>query len=160
MFQIGDKVVHPMHGAGIVDSIIRKKVDGAVHDYYQLKMPFGEMMVLVPIEHCSEIGVRAISTPEQMEEVLNSFPTLKAEINPNWNHRYRENLMRLKSGDMHEVAWVVKSLSDRDQSRGLSTGERKMLYSARQIMVSEMVLATGCTYEAAESKISMALAAR
>lgn len=150
MFQIGDKIVHPMHGAGIIESIVTKKVNGVVRDYYTLKLPVRAMLVMIPVENCAEVGVRAIVDPQTASEVLESFPSLQVELPQNWNRRYRENMDRLKSGKLLEVARVVKGLMLRDLSHGLSTGERKMLHSARQILVSEIALATGCAYEAVE----------
>jgi len=159
MFQVGDKVVHPMHGAGVIDSVVKKKVDGVVREYYILKIPLGGMMVLVPTDHCDEIGVRAVSQQEKIEDVLSSVSSLDVESDTNWNRRYRENLVRLKSGDLYEVARVIKALALRDGTRGLSTGERKMLHTARQILASEIVVVTDCTYDAAEARITGALAA-
>lgn len=158
MFQIGDKVVHPMHGAGVIDSVIQKKVDGVAREYYTLKIPLGGMVVLIPTDHCGEIGVRAVSQLEELEGVLAAIPTLDVESDSNWNRRYRENLVRLKSGDLYEVARVIKALAQRDSARGLSTGERKMLHLARQILASEIVVVAGCTYDAAEAQITGALA--
>lgn len=150
MFQIGDKIVHPMHGAGIIESIVTKKVNGVVRDYYTLKLPVRAMLVMIPVENCAEVGVRAIVDAQTASEVLESFPSLQVELPQNWNRRYRENMDRLKSGKLLEVARVVKGLMLRDLAHGLSTGERKMLHSARQILVSEIALATGRAYEAVE----------
>ena len=150
MFQIGDKIVHPMHGAGIIESIVTKKVNGVVRDYYTLKLPVRAMLVMIPVENCAEVGVRAIVDAQTASEVLESFPSLQVELPQNRNRRYRENMDRLKSGKLLEVARVVKGLMLRDLAHGLSTGERKMLHSARQILVSEIALATGRAYEAVE----------
>lgn len=133
MFQIGDKVVHPMHGAGIVESIVQKKVNGVMRDYYVLKLPVRAMVVMIPTENSEEIGVRPIVDREQADRVLEEIGSLQVEMTQNWNRRYRENMERLKSGDLFQVACVVKGLMLRDVDRGLSTGERKMLHSAKQI---------------------------
>ena len=158
MFQVGDKIVHPMHGAGVIDSIVTKKVDGVSRDYYNMKLPVGGMLVMIPVRTCTEIGVRAIISAEEAEQVIAAIPTVEIDMTSNWNQRYRENMLRLKSGDLLEVAKVVKGLVHRDGERGLSTGERKMLYSARQILISELVLAKDCTYEEMEARINQALA--
>ena len=157
MFQVGDKIVHPMHGAGVVDSIVSKKVDGVSRDYYNMKLPVGGMLVMIPVQTCAEIGVRAIISAEEAEQVIAAIPTVEIDMISNWNQRYRENMLRLKSGDLLEVAKVVKGLVHRDGERGLSTGERKMLYSARQILISELVLAEDCTYEEMEERINQVL---
>ena len=157
MFRVGDKIVHPMHGAGIVDEIVQRKVDGILRDYYSLKLPIGGMMVMIPTDHCEEIGVRAILSMEDTEKVLGQISDIQVEMEANWNHRYRENMLRLKSGDLLEVAKVVKGLMLRDGRRGLSTGERKMLHSAKQILISEIGLAQSISYQEAENRINQAL---
>ena len=158
MFQIGDKVVHPMHGAGIVDSIVQKKVNGVMREYYVLKLPVRAMVVMVPTENCEEIGVRPIVDREQADRVLAAIPDIQGEMTQNWNRRYRENMERIKSGDLFEVARVVKGLMLRDVQKGLSTGERKMLHSAKQILISEIVMCQSSSYEDVEACIDHALA--
>ena len=158
VFQVGDKVVHPMHGAGIVDSIVQKKVDGVVRDYYILKLPNRSMVVMIPTDSSDGIGVRPVVDREQADRVLAAIPTIQVEMTSNWNHRYRENMERMKSGDLLEVARVIKGLTARDMKRGLSTGERKMLHSAKQILISEIVLSKSVSYESAEEALNTALA--
>ena len=158
LYQVGDKIVHPMHGAGIIDGIVTKKMNGITRDYYNLKLPAGTMMVLIPTDHTDEIGVRPIVDAERADEIIKILSSIEVDMTQNWNHRYRENMIRLKSGDLTEVARVVKSLMLRDGSRGLSTGERKMLHSAKQILISELVLAKDSNYEDMEACILDALA--
>ena len=158
MYQIRDKVVQPMYGAGVVDSIVQKTVDGVVRDYYILKLPNRSMVVMVPTENCDEIGVRPVVDQERADQVLAAIPDIQVEMTANWNHRYRENMERMKSGDLIEVARVIKGLTLRDQSRGLSTGERKMLHSAKQILISEIVLSKSVSYEMVEEELNTALA--
>ncbi len=157
MFHIGDQVVHPMHGAGVIDDIVREKVTGIVKEYYVFKMPVGGLVLKIPTANCQTIGIRSIITPAQVEAFLAGIPTLEVEVNTNWNKRYQENLLRLKSGDLNEVARVVKGLMRRESRRSLSTGERKMLHSAKQIIISEMVLAEGCAYQDAEDRLDHAM---
>lgn len=157
MFQVGDKIVHPMHGAGVIDSIVTKKVNGVVRDYYIMKIPVGGMLVMIPTRNSEEIGVRPIVAPEEADRVLAQLEDMQVDMTSNWNQRYRENMLRLKSGDLTEVARVVKGLARRDEARGLSTGERKMLHSAKQILISELVLSQSSTYEEVEARINRAL---
>lgn len=157
MYQIGDKIVHPMHGAGVIDSIVKKKMNGVTRDYYNLKLPTGSMMVLIPTDHTDEIGVRPIVDAKRADEIINLIRDIDIDTTQNWNHRYRENMLRLKSGDLTEVARVVKSLMLREGGRGLSTGERKMLHSAKQILISELVLSKNSSYEDVEACINRAL---
>ncbi len=158
MFQIGDKIVHPMHGAGVIDSIVQKKVNGVVREYYILKLPVGSMLVMIPTENSAEIGVRPVVDGLRADEIIASITDMEVDTTQNWNRRYRENMERLKSGNLIEVARVVKGLMLRDGERGLSTGERKMLHSAKQILISEIVLSQNTSYEAVEARITKALA--
>ena len=139
-FQIGDKVAHPMYGAGILESVVQRKVDGKIQEYYLMKLLERSMVVMIPTENSESIGVRPVVDRAQADAVLEAIPEIEIEMTSNWNHRYRENMERLKSGDLLEVARVVKGLTMRDSKRSLSTGERKMLHSARQILISELVL--------------------
>ncbi len=157
MFQVGDKIVHPMHGAGVVAGIVDQKVNGVTRSYYELELPIGGMLVMIPMENSEEIGVRPIIDKEQGEKVIASFEHIEVEMDQNWNRRYRENMLRMKSGDLLEVAHVVKGLMLREEARGLSNGERKMLHSAKQILISELVLSQCCSYEEIEARINCAV---
>ena len=157
MYQIGDKVVHPMHGAGVIDSIVRKKVAGKVQDYYLLKLSTGSMMVMIPTEHSDEIGVRPVVSGQEATHILSEMEEIQVDMTSNWNQRYRENMLRIKSGNLLEVAKVVKGLMYRETQKGLSTGERKMLHSAKQILISELVLAQSMPYEAVEERVNKVL---
>ena len=157
MYQIGDKVVHPMHGAGVIDSIVRKKVAGKVQDYYLLKLSTGSMMVMIPTEHSDEIGVRPVVSGQVATHILSEMEDIQVDMTSNWNQRYRENMLRIKSGNLLEVAKVVKGLMYRETQKGLSTGERKMLHSAKQILISELVLAQSMPYEAVEERVNKVL---
>ncbi|MGI6123373.1 MAG: CarD family transcriptional regulator [Acetivibrionales bacterium] len=141
MFSIGDKIVYPMHGAGIIESIEEREILGELKSYYVMKMPVGDMKVMIPINNADCIGIRDIINRNEADKVFNSLETRCDEQTSNWNKRYRENMIKIKSGDVFEVADVVKSLVIRERHRGLSTGERKMLNSAKQILISELVLA-------------------
>ena len=158
MFDIGDKIVHPMHGAGVIDSNVEKSINGVSRHYYSMKLPATGMLVMIPTDHCTEIGIRPIVDPDRARQILSAFLTIEVECVSNWNQRYRENMLRLKSGNLMEVARVVKSLMIRDRQRGLSTGERKMLHTARQIFISELVLTQTASLEEIESQIDLATA--
>ena len=159
MYQVGDRVVHPMHGAGIIESIVQERLGGQLGSYYVFRMPSGGLTLKIPTGSCGAIGVRALSTSGRIREVLGAIPGLEIDRTTNWNRRYRENLNRLKSGDLLEVAGVIKALMHRDGERGLSTGERKMLHNARQILLSEVVLAEDVEYADAESRVNAAMMA-
>ena len=141
MFNIGDKVVYPMHGAGIIESIEEKEISGEKIRYYIIKLPMGDMKAMVPLNKVSEIGLRQVVDED---EILKVFEVLKSDttkMSNNWNHRYRENMEKIKSGSIFEIAEVVRNLSVRDRQKGLSTGEKKMYENARRILLSELVLA-------------------
>ena len=157
MFQIGDKVVHPMHGAGVIDSIVQRRVAGQVQEYYQLKLSVGNMVVMVPTDNTGEVGMRPVLSGSKADELISEMEGIEVDMTSNWNRRYRENLVRLKSGDLLEVARVVKGLRRRESQRGLSNGERKMLHTAKQILISELVLAQSLPYETVESSIDTVL---
>ena len=158
MFRLGDKIVHPMHGAGIVESIVEKKVNGVTREYYVLKLPVRSMVVMIPVDSCEEIGVRPILDSRQAEQIIAQLNCIEVDFEQNWNRRYRENMERLKSGDLTQVAQVIKGLMQRDAQRGLSTGERKMLHSAKEIFISEIVLAQSVSYEDVELRIDAVFA--
>ncbi len=142
MYNIGDKIVYPMHGAGIIEQIEEKVILGERREYYVLRVPCGDMKIMIPVDKSDDIGVRAVITPKEMEEVLAILRDDSSEMSANWNRRYRENTEKLKTGDAREVAEVVRNLLRTDREKTLSTGEKKMLSSARQILVSEMILAS------------------
>ena len=153
MFSIGDLVVQPMHGAGVIDDIVRERVAGTTKEYYVFKMPMGGLILKIPTENSHAIGIRKVISKAEADELLEEIPAIAVEHNANWNKRYQENLLRLKSGDLREVAQVIKGLMRRDTLRGLSTGERKMLHSAKQIMISELVLVLDSDYKSVEGQL-------
>jgi len=135
--------VYPMHGAGVIQSIEEKEILGAVQQYYVMHLPMGDMMVMIPLESAQEVGLREVINPEEVDQVMEVLRGAKTKMSTNWNRRYRANLEKIRTGNIFEVAEVVRNLSCRDQEKGLSTGERKMLESARGILLSELCLAQG-----------------
>lgn len=152
MFNVGDKIVYPMHGAGVIDAIEEKDILGEKQAYYILKMP-GEVKVMVPTAKAEEIGVRSIIDKSSAEKVFRVLESDETEMSMNWNKRYRDNMDKMKSGDIYEVADVVRNLSFKQKEKGLSTGEKKMLNNAKQILVSELVLAEHANQEEVEEQI-------
>ncbi len=159
MFGVGDKIVHPMHGAGVIDSIVEEKIGHDLVQFYVFRMPVSGLTLKIPTENSEMIGIRAVSPAEEIERVLAAIPNLSVDMTTNWNHRYRENMERIKSGDLLEVSSVIKALMHRDGERGLSTGERKMLHNAKQILISEVVLSEDVAYSDAEARVNAAMAA-
>ena len=153
MFNIGDKVVYPMHGAGVIEGIEEKSVLGEKQNYYIIKMP-GEVKVMVPTAKASDVGVRDIIDSNATSKVFKVLETSSSEMEMNWNKRYRDNMEKMKSGDIYEVADVVRSLSFKQKEKGLSTGEKKMLLNAKQILVSELTLAENSKKEDIEEMVN------
>ena len=153
MYKIGDSVVYPMHGAGVIEDIEQKEILGKEQSYYVVRMPIGDMKVMVPMENAQGVGMRDVIDKQKAHEVLKSFRTVETDVIQNWNKRFRENMVKIKSGDVFEVAAVVKSLMLRDRQKGLSTGERKMLANAKQILISEIVVATGDDHANIEAQL-------
>ena len=139
MFNVGDNIVYPMHGAGTIHAIEKKNILNEEQDYYIISMP-GEVKVMVPTDKAEEIGVRSIIDKNDVSKVLNILEENETEMSDNWNKRYRDNMDKMKSGNIYEVADVVRNLSFKQKEKGLSTGEKKMLNNAKQILVSELVL--------------------
>lgn len=155
MYNIGDKIVYPMHGAGVIEAIEKREILGEIHQYYIVRLPIaGEMTLMLPLDKCEEIGVRDVITAEEATKVLEAFRKVEIESDSNWNKRHRENMVKIKSGDIYQVIGVVKELMYRDKAKGLSTSERKMLNNAKQIVVSELVLSAVADKEDIESIIS------
>lgn len=153
MFAIGDRVVYPMHGAGIIESIEEREVLGEIQSYFVMKLPLGEMKVMIPTKNVEDLGIRGVISHDEVDRVLEILHSESSLMSSNWNHRYRANLEKIKSGDIYEVAEVVRNLTLRDKEKGLSAGERKMLDTSRQILMSELVLAQNINQDQVSSMI-------
>lgn len=151
MFNIGEKILYPPHGAGIIEGIEERVVLGKKQEYYIMKMPSEEMTVMIPIEGCDEIGVRYIIDKDEARKVLEAFRLEPVISEDNWNRRQRDNIAKIKTGNIYEVLSVVKALMVRERTKGLSTSERKMLNMSRKIMTSEIVLSGAADMSDVES---------
>ncbi len=157
MFNIGDKVVYPMHGAGIIEAIEEKEILGEKRKYYIMKIPLGDMKVMIPLDNVEDVGLREVISLKEVEQVMEVLHDNTSKMPKNWNRRYRANMDRIRTGDIYEVAAVVRNLMCRDKEKGLSTGERKMLANAKQILISEIVLAREIEEDVAEELINEAV---
>lgn len=153
MYKIGDSVVYPMHGAGVIEGIENKEVLGKTQSYYVMRMPIGDVKVMVPMDAAEQVGMRDVIDKSMAQSVLREFRTVQTDVIQNWSKRFRDNMVKIKSGDIFEVAAVVKSLMLRDRQKGLSTGEKKMLSNAKQILISEIVVATGIDHASVENQL-------
>ena len=152
MFNVGDYIVYPMHGAGTVDAIEEKNILGEKQSYYIIKMP-GEVKVMVPTSKAEEVGVRGIIDKNSAQRVFKILEEDETEMAQNWNKRYRDNMDKMKSGDIYEIADVVRNLTFKQKEKGLSTGEKKMLLNARQILISELVLVESASQDEVENLV-------
>ncbi len=140
MYEIGDKIVYPKYGAGIIESIVEKKIGNAKVKYYTLIMPGNSVKVLLPVDKCDELSVRRVMTSDEAKKILEYFRDVPLPDDSGWNRRHRENIEKIRSGDIFEIVTVLKKLMYIDRFKGLSTSERKMFISVREIIVSELVL--------------------
>jgi len=154
MLTVGDKVVYPMHGAGVIEAIEEHEVLGQRQQYYILTIPYGAMRVMIPLRSVENIGLRGVIDSNEVEEVANILKSEPDQVNANWNRRFNMNLAKIKSGSIYEVAEVVRNLMLQDNAKKLSTGERRLLDTAKHIMISELVLACGKDIGAIEDWVS------
>ena len=153
MFKIGDKIVYPMHGAGIIDSVETKEFLGEEKEYFILKMPIGNMDISIPKSNINKMNIRDVISKEEGEKILAILNEKPEDLNGNWNLRYRENQEILKTGDIFKIANMVRDLVALDDDKGLSTTEKKLLNRARRIMASELVMSGSLEKDQAEKMI-------
>ena len=155
MFNIGDHIVYPMYGAGIITEIVEKDFLGEMRMYYNVSLPYCRMEASVPVDNCEKLGVRPVIDSARIDEVIVALKGPSEAMSPNWNKRYRENTERLQTGDILEVAAVVRNLVRTDRQKPLSTGEKKLLNTAKQILESELVYSGGYTMEEADEMVEL-----
>ena len=159
-FAVGDKVVYPHHGAAIIEGKEKRVFDGQKTDYFVLRITYGDLKVSIPVDKADEIGLREVINDEEVEEVFAVLRKKEARMPTNWSRRFKNHVEKLKSGDIYQVAEVVRNLSIREADKGLSAGEKRMLARARQILVSELTFALNVDEEAAELRLDDVLAGR
>lgn len=137
--KIGDKVVYPMHGAGEIMSIEENEVGGVKSSYYILRLPVGDMKLMLPVDKVEEVGLRELIAPEQVKEVVEVLQAESEQLQGSWNKRFHMNLERLKSGDIFEAAAVARNLTRQNHKKKVSSGEKKLLDLSRQILITELV---------------------
>ena len=156
MYDIGDKIVYPMYGAGVIQAIEEREVFDEKALYYVLSMP-SAIRVMIPVANAEKINIRDVISAEEADRVLTEFANYGRDETENWNKRCRDNMTRIRGGDIYEIAFVVKSLMLRDRERMLSTGERKMLTNAKKILLSELTLAKDEPLEVLEKVLEGAI---
>jgi CarD family transcriptional regulator len=146
-----------MHGAGIIEAVEERRILGETRRYYILNIAFGDMKIMIPCDSSDVIGVREIITADEIMHVMEVLANDSTEMPDNWNRRYRENMAKLKTGETCNVAEVVRNLMRIDRVKKLSTGEKKMLANAKQILISELILALNGEASDLESRIEKAV---
>lgn len=155
MFEIGDKVMYPMHGAGVIIGVEEKEILGEVRKYFVLQVSKKNIKVLLPIDNLENTGIRNIVSEEEADEAIRFFAAVEDEDTSNWNKRYRDNVDKLKSGKIEEVAYVAKTLLIRDKKKSLSNAERKILSNAKSVLLSELESAKNMSREEIEALLGI-----
>ena len=156
MFRKGDKVVHPRHGAAVVEDLVELERFGEQRVYVKLRLPHG-LTLMVPVESTEQVGLRGVVSRDELDEVFDLLRGDEGRMPILWGKRYRANLAKLFSGDIYHVAEVVRNLSLRERGRGLSSAEKRMLAKAREILISELTFVVGSTEENAEAMLDEVL---
>jgi CarD family transcriptional regulator len=149
LFDVGDKVVYPHHGAGMVVKKEQREVLGQTREYLTIKILHNDMTVNVPVESAEQVGLRTVIDEDLVNTVVKALTGGSTEMPKNWNRRFKHNRDKMKTGDIFELAEVVKNLSLRDHEKGLSTGEKQMFVKAKKILASELMYAKGMDAEEA-----------
>ncbi len=150
-FKVGDKVVYPHHGAAVIEGMQTREVEGQNREYWILRLSYGDLTLMVPTDGAEEVGLRGVVPKAELEQVFSVLRSKKQAPTPsNWSRRFKNHVEKLRSGDIYQVAEVVRNLSNRDKTKGLSAGEKRMLTRARQILVSEVTFSANVKEEKAE----------
>ena len=142
-FDVGDKVVYPHHGAATIEKREKKEAFGEKRDYLVLRLAYGDLTLMVPADATAEVGLRDVVSKKEVDEVFSLLAARDGTMPTNWSRRFKANYEKLKSGDIFQVAEVVRNLALRESEKGLSAGEKRMLTKSKQILVSELAAAIG-----------------
>ena len=156
-YKKGDRLVYPHHGACTVEKIEKMTAFDVKQDYLKLKVAYTDLVLMVPVANAESVGLRDVINDEEVEEVFAVLRKKEARMPTNWSRRFKNHSEKLRSGDIYQVAEVVRNLSIRDKDKGLSAGEKRMLQRARQILVSELTFALNVDEETAEERLNDAL---
>ena len=156
-FKPGDRVVYPHHGAAVIEKKEKRKAFGEETEYLVLRMAHGEMTLAVPVDKADEVGMRWPISEEHVEDLFEELAKRDVREPANWSRRFKNHQEKLKSGDVYQVAEVVRNLALRDQAKGLSAGEKSLYTKARNVLVSELAFALDVDEEAAMAKVDGAL---
>jgi CarD family transcriptional regulator len=153
VFRKGDTVVHPEHGAAVIEELRDREFLGEKRKYLVLRVAYGDLTLMVPVDSTEEVGLRQVVSKNEVKKVLKVLTEDESSMAANWSRRFKNNMEKLHSGDPYQVAEVLRNLAIRDREKGLSAGEKRMIQKARQILISELSYATGKTEADAEIMI-------
>jgi CarD family transcriptional regulator len=157
-YQVGDTVVYPHHGAAVIQKREKKVVAGGEErDYLILRLTYGDLTLSVPVDATDEVGLRNVVGQQEVEEVMGVLGRRDGSMPTNWSRRFKANYEKLRSGDIYQVAEVVRNLALREREKGLSAGEKRMLTKSKQILVSELAAAISKSDEETEGLIDSLL---
>jgi len=153
----GDRVVYPLYGAGVIVDLEDKYIDGQISTYYVLNISVNNLKIMVAVDNVDSVGMRPVMSSKQLSEIIETAQDGIDLDKISWNQRYRENMVKIKSGCLSETASVFKSLRRREKIKGLSSAEKKMLTIAKQIILSEIILSFDIEKDAAENILETAM---
>jgi CarD family transcriptional regulator len=157
LFRVGDKVVYPHHGAAIIQGLEEKELYGEKKQYFVLRLAYGDLTLMVPADNTEEVGIRDVIARKELDKVFKVMKAKECRMPSNWSRRFKTHVEKLRSGDIFQVAEVVRNLARREKEKGLSAGEKRMLSRARQILVSEVTFAADVNEEEAEKMLDKVL---
>lgn len=156
-YRVGDTVVYPHHGAAVIEKHEKRTLEGQERDYLVLRLTYGDLTLMVPADATQAVGLRDVVSQKEVDEVFGLLRRRDGSMPTNWSRRFKANYEKLKSGDIFQVAEVVRNLALREHEKGLSAGEKRMLTKARQILVSELSAAIQKSDEQTEELIDAVL---
>jgi CarD family transcriptional regulator len=157
VFRKGDKVIYPHHGAAVIEDLTERDFLGEKKKYFVLKLAYGDLKLMVPVDNTEEVGLREVVSKRDVKKVLEVLREEESRMPSNWSRRYKTNIEKIRSGDIYQVAEVVRNLSLREIQKGLSAGDMRMLARARQILFSELVFAVDATEDKAGTMVDKVL---
>jgi CarD family transcriptional regulator len=158
-YRVGDTVVYPHHGAAVIEKREKRTLAGEERDYLVLRLTYGDLTLMVPADATDEVGLRSVVSKKEVDEVLKLLKRRDGTMPTNWSRRFKANYEKLRSGDIFQVAEVVRNLALRESEKGLSAGEKRMLTKSKQILVSELSAAVKKSDEETEALIDQVLTA-
>ena len=156
-YKPGDRVVYPHHGAAVIEKKEKRKAFGTEREYFVLRMAHGDMTLAVPVDNVDDVGMRWPISGDDVDDLFDVLKKRDVREPANWSRRFKNHQEKLKSGDVYQVAEVVRNLALRDRDKGLSAGEKSMFVKARQVLVSELAFALDIEEEAALERLEATL---